>query len=90
MLWVRIVLLHLLIGIVTAQRPSMIVVKNSSSFVCTETYLVAGEDYVTFEVDLAGNNTDYTYTKFYWPEFRSQKRAMKNGKTIFNLHRRVR
>ncbi|GFO27301.1 hypothetical protein PoB_005380600 [Plakobranchus ocellatus] len=65
-------LLYLFVRMITAQRPSMTIITNSSSFSCSNEYLVAGEDSATFEVDLSGNNSDYTYDEFDWPRFRLQ------------------
>ncbi|GFO03050.1 hypothetical protein PoB_002955500 [Plakobranchus ocellatus] len=64
------VILYVFSGIATALKPSMKVLTNSSSFLCTDEYLVVGEDFVTLEVELSGNNSDYTYTVFDGPRFR--------------------
>ncbi|GFO08837.1 hypothetical protein PoB_003534200 [Plakobranchus ocellatus] len=64
-----------------AQRPSINIVANSSSFLCSEQFLVVGEDFATFEVDLSRNNSDYTYKEFDWPTFHRQKLATVHGVT---------
>ncbi|GFO46606.1 hypothetical protein PoB_007311100 [Plakobranchus ocellatus] len=73
------IILAVIPGVVAAQEPSMSVVSNSSSFVCSDEYLVVGEDYATFEVDVSGNNSDYTYDLFDRPRFRIQTLVTKNG-----------
>ncbi|GFO07986.1 hypothetical protein PoB_003449100 [Plakobranchus ocellatus] len=75
------VLMNLLLGLVTAQQPTINLVTNSSSFSCTDEYLVVGEDFVTLEVDVSGNNSHYTYTQFQWPQMRRHKLSTVNGKT---------
>ncbi|GFO43825.1 hypothetical protein PoB_007033000 [Plakobranchus ocellatus] len=56
----------------------MKVLNRSSSFLCTDEYLVVGEDFVTFEVELSGNNSDYTYTIFDGPRFRIERFVKKD------------
>ncbi|GFO27325.1 hypothetical protein PoB_005383000 [Plakobranchus ocellatus] len=75
------VLLNLLLRMATAQRASVNIVTNFSSFLCTDDFLVVGEDFVTFELDLSGNNSDYTYNEFDWPTFRAQTFVTVNGIT---------
>ncbi|GFN79495.1 hypothetical protein PoB_000600100 [Plakobranchus ocellatus] len=77
----RFVLLHLIIGMITAQQPSVNVVTKSASFVCTDEYLLVGEDFLTFVLDLSGNNSAYTFSIFDGPRFKRQKLETKNGKT---------
>ncbi|GFO03045.1 hypothetical protein PoB_002955000, partial [Plakobranchus ocellatus] len=72
------VILYVFSGIVTALKPSMKVLNRSSSFLCTDEYLVVGEDFVTFEVELSGNNSDYTYTVFDGPRFRIDRFVKKD------------
>ncbi|GFO08839.1 hypothetical protein PoB_003534400 [Plakobranchus ocellatus] len=80
-------LLNLLLRIITAQKPTPIakptvtVVTNSSSFLCSEQFLVVGEDFVTLELDLSGNNSDYSLGVFDGPRFRIHQLVTKNGKT---------
>ncbi|GFN86106.1 reverse transcriptase [Plakobranchus ocellatus] len=56
-------------GISKGQNPSMKVLTNTSSSSCSEQYLVAGKDHLTFEVELTGNGSIYTYDEPYWPQF---------------------
>ncbi|GFN82933.1 hypothetical protein PoB_000943900 [Plakobranchus ocellatus] len=72
-------LLCLFSGLATAQQPSMTIVINSSSFWCSDEYLVVGEDFVTFEMELSGNSPDYTYNVFDGPRFRRQKLVTEDG-----------
>ncbi|GFO46593.1 hypothetical protein PoB_007309800, partial [Plakobranchus ocellatus] len=53
-----------------SRQPSLTVITNSSSFLYSDEYLVVGEDFVTFELDLSGNNSDYTYEFFDAPSFK--------------------
>ncbi|GFO39691.1 hypothetical protein PoB_006619600 [Plakobranchus ocellatus] len=62
-------LLCLSFGISKGQNPSMTVLTNTSSSSCSEQYLVAGKDHLTFEVELTGNGSIYTYDESYWPQF---------------------
>ncbi|GFO16687.1 hypothetical protein PoB_004319200 [Plakobranchus ocellatus] len=74
-------LMHSFILGTTQQQPSLDIVTNSSSFLCTDEYLVVGEDFITFEVELSGNNSDYTYTVFDGPRFQIQQLVTENGNT---------
>ncbi|GFO03051.1 hypothetical protein PoB_002955600, partial [Plakobranchus ocellatus] len=76
------VLLYCFLGIATAQQPSLTIVTSSSSFSCNDDFLVVGEDFVTFELDLSGNNSDYTYDIFDGPRFRLQELVTENGNTL--------
>ncbi|GFN80949.1 hypothetical protein PoB_000745500 [Plakobranchus ocellatus] len=51
----------------------MTIVKIVSSFLCTDRYLVVGLDSVTFELELSGNYSMYSYEQFHWPELRLRK-----------------
>ncbi|GFO27310.1 hypothetical protein PoB_005381500 [Plakobranchus ocellatus] len=83
------VVLKLLLGVIGAQqptptvkpKPTVTIVTNSSSHLCSEQFLVVGEDFVTFELDLSGNNSDYTYSEFDWPRFRFNELITENGTT---------
>ncbi|GFO06651.1 hypothetical protein PoB_003315600 [Plakobranchus ocellatus] len=91
------VLLNLLLGIITAQQPTptltpkttptvtpkttATIVTNSSSFLCSEHFLVAGEDFVTFELVLSGNNSDYKMDVFDGPRFRIHNLVTEKGQT---------
>ncbi|GFN89097.1 hypothetical protein PoB_001560300 [Plakobranchus ocellatus] len=55
------VLVLLLLGLVSAQQPSVDIVRNSTSFLCNERYLVVDIDYITVEVDFSGNDSVYGY-----------------------------
>ncbi|GFO29971.1 hypothetical protein PoB_005647600 [Plakobranchus ocellatus] len=57
---------------VHAQNASVKVVTNMSSYLCTDQYLVVGEDSVTCAWELSGNNSDYTYNEFFEPYIRME------------------
>ncbi|GFO03908.1 hypothetical protein PoB_003041300, partial [Plakobranchus ocellatus] len=76
------VFLYLLSGIAIAQKPSMKVIANSSSFTCHKEFLVVDEDFATFEVEVSGNSPDYIYDEFDGPRFRIQKLITKKGNII--------
>ncbi|GFO08828.1 hypothetical protein PoB_003533300 [Plakobranchus ocellatus] len=84
------VVLKLLLGIITAQKPTptvkptVTIVTNSSSFLCSEHFLVVGEDFVTFELDLSGNNSEYILDRFDGPRFRLHKTDWKNRNKIIS------
>ncbi|GFO39690.1 hypothetical protein PoB_006619500 [Plakobranchus ocellatus] len=65
---------------IRAHQPSMTIVKIVSSFLCTDRYLVVGLDSVTFELELSGNFSIYSYKQFHWPEFKLQKWTKGNAK----------
>ncbi|GFN96495.1 hypothetical protein PoB_002300100 [Plakobranchus ocellatus] len=76
------VLLKLLLAMTTAQEPSMKIVTSSSSFSCSKDFLVLGEDFVTFELDVSGNNSEYTLHDYtYAPRFILSRLVRENGKT---------
>ncbi|GFO12291.1 hypothetical protein PoB_003879600, partial [Plakobranchus ocellatus] len=50
-------------------KPNLEIVRNVSSFNCSDEYLVVGKDFITFEVDVSGNNSDYSLKKYSWPVF---------------------
>ncbi|GFO39689.1 hypothetical protein PoB_006619400 [Plakobranchus ocellatus] len=54
---------------VKAPKPNLEIVRNVSSFNCSDEYLVVGKDFITFEVDVSGNNSDYSLKKYSWPVF---------------------
>ncbi|GFO29970.1 nuclease harbi1, partial [Plakobranchus ocellatus] len=70
MCWKALILLYLLVGISKAQNASVKVVTNISSYLCTDQYLVVGEDTVTCAWELSGNNSVYTYNEFDRPRIR--------------------
>ncbi|GFO16099.1 hypothetical protein PoB_004260400 [Plakobranchus ocellatus] len=66
----RIALLCLFLGIRTANMmPSLVVVNRSYTSSCSKNFLVAGADNVTFEADVSGNNSAFTFGILISPEF---------------------
>ncbi|GFN90183.1 hypothetical protein PoB_001668900 [Plakobranchus ocellatus] len=89
---ITLVVLKLFVGMMGAQllisssqaikpKPTVTIVTNSSSYLCSEQFLVVNEDVVTFELDLSNNNSEYTYAEFEWPRFRLHVFVTKNGTT---------
>ncbi|GFN98280.1 hypothetical protein PoB_002478600 [Plakobranchus ocellatus] len=77
------VLLELLIGMVTAVMPhmkasvpSVKVMRRMSTSFCGTNVLVLNNDYVTFELELSGNNSYYKYTQPNGPKFVIQEMVM--------------
>ncbi|GFO36325.1 hypothetical protein PoB_006283000 [Plakobranchus ocellatus] len=62
-------LLCLFLGMAAAQQPSLDVVQSSHSSSCNDEYLVVGVDNITFEVDVSGNNSEFTFGISISPEF---------------------
>ncbi|GFO14505.1 hypothetical protein PoB_004101000 [Plakobranchus ocellatus] len=62
-------------------KPTVTIVTNSSSFLCSEHFLVVGEDFVTFELHLSGNNSKYTLNPFFGPRFKYQQLVTEKGRT---------
>ncbi|GFO08853.1 hypothetical protein PoB_003535800 [Plakobranchus ocellatus] len=87
MIGTTLVVLQLFLGIITAQKPTptvkptVTIVKNTSSFLCSEHFLVVGEDFVTFELRLSGNNSNYTLDIFDGPRFRLHHLVTEKGQT---------
>ncbi|GFN86104.1 hypothetical protein PoB_001261000 [Plakobranchus ocellatus] len=58
---------------IRAHRPSMKVLQRVASHRCLHDYLTVGFGHVTFELELYGNYSLYSYQHIQWPEFRLQK-----------------
>ncbi|GFO11159.1 hypothetical protein PoB_003766400 [Plakobranchus ocellatus] len=65
--------LFLATALVKAQHPTTNVLSERLSFSCSEKYLVVDKDFFTCEVEISGNNSDYTYNEFQWPRFNVQE-----------------
>ncbi|GFN74890.1 endonuclease-reverse transcriptase [Plakobranchus ocellatus] len=75
------VVLKLHLAMVTAQQPSVKIVSNTSSFSCSEDFIVLFEDFVTFELDISGNNSEFVLDRFgYAPRFLLHRIVTRRGR----------
>ncbi|GFN77546.1 hypothetical protein PoB_000405200 [Plakobranchus ocellatus] len=60
-------------ALVKARHPSMSGLRGTPSYSCNKKYLVTGRDFVTCEMEVSGNNSDYTYNYHQSPRFQLQE-----------------
>ncbi|GFO34304.1 hypothetical protein PoB_006080900 [Plakobranchus ocellatus] len=63
--------------------PSLVVVNRSYTSSCSKNFLVAGVDNVTFEADVSGNNSAFTFGITLSPEFNRLLSAGHRGTSKF-------
>ncbi|GFN86101.1 hypothetical protein PoB_001260700, partial [Plakobranchus ocellatus] len=84
MFWTALAIMCLCLRISEAQEATIKIVTNTTSFLCTDEYLVVGLDFITFEAEISGNNSAYTLNIFDAPKIRKQEFNESTGKFVYD------